>query len=287
MFIPNKWKISCGLRADFSVMGWVQLASGPEKCGAAVEAGWGDHGEPQYSILCWRTNGSLQRFLGRCIPRNQPMSCKWGFFEMLSVYIYFFKSRQGSKAARQRFSWILNKNLSFFLRWNEPHHFRASTSIEDDGAISEKEKTCAAAEGGGFGILRCLEPSKNPGFWSSAHEESLENWPKFSWIILGLSWYLNLFDLLLLFFALHILHPPKPSFVDTPQRPPPKIARSITLAARVEWLDAVVSLGWRWCRDGGGPMKLRLSSMPKQRVIHCKRMSLKWGTSKNPVKMES
>lgn len=52
MFIPNKWKISCGLRADFSVMGWVQLASGPEKCGAAVEAGWGDHGEPQYSILC-------------------------------------------------------------------------------------------------------------------------------------------------------------------------------------------------------------------------------------------
>ena len=52
MFIPNKWKISCGLRADFSMMGWVQLASGPEKCGAAVEAGWGDHGEPQYSILC-------------------------------------------------------------------------------------------------------------------------------------------------------------------------------------------------------------------------------------------
>lgn len=202
MFIPNKWKISCDLRTDLSVMGWVQLASGPEKCCAAVEAGWGDHGEPQYSILCWRTNGSLQRFLGRCIPRNQPMSCKWGFFwDAISLYIYifFFLSRQGSKAARAVSVGFSTRFSSFFLRWNEPHHFRASTSIEDDGAISERKKNMPAAEGGGFGILRCLEPSKNPGFWSSAREESLENWPKFSWIILGLSWYLNLFDLLLLF----------------------------------------------------------------------------------------
>lgn len=177
------------------------------------------------------------------------------FWDAISLY-YIFKSRQGSKAARQQGPFQLDSQQDFcpfFLRWNEPHHFRASTSIEDDGAISEKEKK-SAAEGGGFGILRCLEPSKNPGFWSSAP------WRKFgeltkvfvdhSWFILILEpfWFAAQF-----FFLLWTLQNHPFRIFWTPHNDLHQKSPKITLAARVEWLDAVVSLGRRWCRDGGGP----------------------------------
>ena len=95
---------------------------------------------------------------------------------MLSVYIIFLN--QG-KAARQqgskgRFSWILKLNLSFFLRWNEPHHFRASTSIEDDGAISERKKNMLLLREVDLGFSGAWNPEK-PWILELSPEESLEN----------------------------------------------------------------------------------------------------------------
>ncbi len=134
------------------------------------------------------------------------------------------------------FSWIL-KNTYPFLRWNEPHHFRASTSIKDDGAISEgKQKCCQVRwiwDSHVLGTQPTLDLKLSP--WRKCGELT-KLFVDHSWFILILepSWFAA------------------PLFSFEPSKTiSPKTQRM--RAARVEWLDAVVPLGWRWCRDGGGP----------------------------------
>ena len=87
------------------------------------------------------------------------------FWDAISLY-YIFKSRQGSKAARQQGPFQLDSQIELVL-FSEVERTTSFSGIYVHRrwwSNKRKEKKHAAAEGGGFGILRCLEPRKTLDF---------------------------------------------------------------------------------------------------------------------------